>query len=107
MRVLPSHKVRTELTPPHRVELKNGKLIQHRYRIHEKEYSFHNKAMTQIEDLFLEHKFNKSRELVETSPPLSKTDNFYRFCFTLKPNSITLFSVKVSLQPKLILHLLK
>ncbi|HFE46660.1 MAG TPA: hypothetical protein ENJ18_14390 [Nannocystis exedens] len=72
----------SKLQNVHRVRIANGLLQLSRFRLHTTEYLIANNTDRSI-DLFLDHPFISSYELVNTPPPEQRTDSFYRFRFTV------------------------
>lgn len=71
---------RSELTNVHRTQIVNGKLYLRRYRLSRRIYVIANKT-DRVIDLFLDHRFTRGYELVDTPKPVEKTDSFLRFRF--------------------------
>lgn len=68
------------LTDVHRVRLSNGTLRLRRYRLDRRTYAIANKT-DRVIDLFLDHRFTRGYELVDTPKPVERTDSFLRFRF--------------------------
>jgi hypothetical protein len=71
---------RSELTDVHRARISNGTLHLKRYRLNRRIYAIANKT-DRVIDLFLDHRFTRGYELVDTPKPVEKTDSFLRFRF--------------------------
>jgi hypothetical protein len=71
---------RSDLTEVHHVRLSNGALRLRRYRLNRRIYQIHNKT-DRVIDLFLDHRFTRGFELVDTPDPVERTDSFLRFRF--------------------------
>ncbi len=71
----------------------NGWLHLSRYHLERTIYVVENKTDRKL-DLFLEHRFNKGWDLVESEKPVETTDNFYRFRFDVPPRKPLTFVVK-------------
>jgi hypothetical protein len=71
---------RSELTDVHRARISSGTLRLRRYRLNRRIYAIANKTERPI-DLFLDHRFTRGYELVDTPKPVERTDSFLRFRF--------------------------
>ncbi|KAJ5072590.1 hypothetical protein M0811_01605 [Anaeramoeba ignava] len=76
----------------HFAQISSGYLYLYYYQISHKIYNISNKGSKKV-DLFLEHRFNKGWDLVDTPQPVEKTENFYRFRMDLEPNETKRFVV--------------
>lgn len=72
--------------------IKDGILYLHYYRLTKSIYAIQNRSDRTME-LYLEHKFRKDWDLVETPAPLEKTENFYRFKIEVPAKSQRDFAV--------------
>ncbi len=70
----------------------SGVLKLTRYRIEQTVYVVKNKGNEAI-DLFLEHRFRRGWDLVDTPDPVETTENFYRFRFHAEADKATRFVV--------------
>ena len=68
------------LSDVHRVRLSSGTLRLRRYRLNRRTYTIANKT-DRVIDLFLDHRFIRGYELVDTPKPVERTDSFLRFRF--------------------------
>lgn len=68
------------LADVHRVRLSNGTLRLRRFRLNRRTYAIANKT-DRVIDLFLDHRFTRGYELVDTLQPVERTDSFLRFRF--------------------------
>jgi len=82
----------SKLQEVHRARIYNGRLLLSRFRLNLTSYAIANNTDRPI-DLFLDHRFVAGYELVETPKPEQKTDNYYRFRFTVPPRETTRFVV--------------
>lgn len=71
---------RSDLADVHRARLASGTLRLRRYRRSRRIYAIANKTDRAI-DLFLDHRFTRGYELVDTHKPVERTDSFLRFRF--------------------------
>lgn len=71
---------RSDLTDVHRTRISNGTLRLRRYRLNRRIYAIVNKTDRAI-DLFLDHRYARGYELVDTPSPVERTDSFLRFRF--------------------------
>lgn len=71
---------RSDLTDVHRTRISNGTLRLRRYRLNRRIYAIANKTDRAI-DLFLDHRYARGYELVDTPSPVERTDSFLRFRF--------------------------
>lgn len=71
---------RSDLADVHRARLASGTLRLRRYRLNRRIYAIANKTDRAI-DLFLDHRFTRGYELVDTHKPVERTDSFLRFRF--------------------------
>lgn len=71
---------RSDLTDVHRAQISNGTLYLRRYRLSRRIYTIANKT-DRVMDLFLDHRFTRGYQLVDTPEPVEKTDSFLRFRF--------------------------
>lgn len=71
---------RSDLTNVHRARISNGTLRLRRYRLSRRIYAIVNKTDRAI-DLFLDHRYARGYELVDTPSPVERTDSFLRFRF--------------------------
>jgi hypothetical protein len=73
-------------------QISHGWLRLSRYRLEKKIYRIENKTDRKL-DLFLEHRFEKGWDLVDTERPYESTDNFYRFRMDVPPRKAHTFTV--------------
>jgi hypothetical protein len=83
---------RSDVQKVRTARIANGWLHLSRYHLERTIYAVENKTDRKL-DLFLEHRFNKGWELVETEKPVETTDNFYRFRFDVPPRKPMTFVV--------------
>ncbi|MEZ4221120.1 MAG: hypothetical protein R3B13_09330 [Polyangiaceae bacterium] len=74
--VLIDHK--SSLGAVHRTRIASGMLHFHKYREARTIYHLHNKTEQPL-DLFLDHRFHRGYELVNTLTPVATTENYLRF----------------------------
>jgi hypothetical protein len=77
----------------HQVCITNGLIMFSHYELSNKTYIINNKTDRTL-DFFLEHRFSRGWELVDTSEPVEKTENFYRFRFDVPNQKTESFTVK-------------
>jgi hypothetical protein len=83
---------RSELTDVHRARISSGMLRLRRYRLNRRIYAIANKTDRPI-DLFLDHRFTRGYELVDTQKPFERTDSFLRFRFDVPAKATIEFVV--------------
>jgi len=85
-----------EQQPFHESEIVNAQMTLTRYRRFIRIYKFNHTGSINLDALYLEHRFNKSKEfsLVDTPSPVSKTENYYRFFLQAKAGEITTYTVQ-------------
>jgi len=83
---------RSDLTEVYRARLSKGTLRLRRYRLNKRIYAIANKTDRMI-DLFLDHRFTRGYELVDTQKPVERTDSFLRFRFDVPPKTTMEFVV--------------
>lgn len=77
----------------YRATISEGVLTLHSYRISRATYVINNKSDRGL-DLFLEHRFRRGWELIETPDPIERTENFYRFRLEAPARSQKKFDVR-------------
>jgi hypothetical protein len=83
---------KSERRAVHLARIAGGKLHLHRYQVQRKIYVILNKSERKLE-LFLEHRFARGWQLVETPEPVEKTENFYRFRLEVPAKQSVTFEV--------------
>jgi hypothetical protein len=83
---------KSELLAARTAKIASGSLHLLRYRLAQTIYLVENKTDRKL-DLFLEHRFNKGWDLVDTEKPFETTENFYRFRFDVPPRKTVRFVV--------------
>ncbi|EDN68052.1 conserved hypothetical protein [Beggiatoa sp. PS] len=76
----------------HQVRITNGYIELYHYEFTYKTYVITNKTDGTL-DFFLEHRFNRGWDLVDTPEPVEKTENFYRFRFNVPSKKTKPFTV--------------
>ncbi len=77
----------------HQAKLVGGTLSVRRYRIERTVYLLKNKLDRDL-DLYLEHRIDPERSLVDTPEPVARTESYYRFRLAAKAGVTTRFEVK-------------
>ena len=77
----------------HRVRIGKGYLYADYFQIKNHKYLINNKTGQKL-DLFLEHRFSRGWDLVDTPKPYETTDNFYRFRMEVPPGQTISFPVR-------------
>jgi hypothetical protein len=80
--VVVDHK--SDLRAVHHARIANGVLRLARYNVRRTIYVIHSKLDAEL-DLFLDHRFLRGWELVDTTKPAESTDSAYRFRMTVPP----------------------
>lgn len=83
---------RSDLTDVHRMRISSGTLRLRRFRLNRRIYAIANKTDRPI-DLFLDHRFTRGYELVDTPKPVERTDSFLRFRFDVPAKATMEFVV--------------
>ena len=76
----------------HQVAIRYGHMSMLHYDIGHKTYIINNKTERDL-DFFLEHRFNRGWNLIDTPQPVERTEHFYRFRFEVSAKTTQEFTV--------------
>jgi hypothetical protein len=76
----------------HQARIMHGQMYLNHYELAHKTYIINNKTDRRL-DFFLEHRFNRGWDLVDTPKPEERTEHFYRFRFEVPGKKIERFTV--------------
>lgn len=76
----------------HQVRIMHGSLYLYHYELEYKTYLINNNTEHPL-NFYLEHRFNRQWELIDTPEPIERTEHFYRFRFDVPSNKTKSFTV--------------
>lgn len=76
----------------HQVRIMHGIMYLYHYELEYKTYLINNNTERPL-DFYLEHRFNRQWELIDTPEPVERTEHFYRFRFDVPSHKTKSFTV--------------